>query len=95
VASTAPYGHDGRSATLVDVILRHGGEARDARDRFAALAPGDRRDVLDFLSTLVLFAPPDTASNLDPAEPSSSSFPMEAHGSIDLRVLFNDPLERE
>jgi CxxC motif-containing protein (DUF1111 family) len=27
VGSTAPYGHDGRSINLREVILRHGGEA--------------------------------------------------------------------
>ena len=37
VGSTGPYGHDGRSMTLRDVILRHGGEAQGARDSFAAL----------------------------------------------------------
>jgi CxxC motif-containing protein (DUF1111 family) len=28
VGSTGPYGDDGRSITLNDVILRHGGEAQ-------------------------------------------------------------------
>ena len=37
VGSTAPYGHDGRSINLREVILRHGGEAQAARDAFAAL----------------------------------------------------------
>src|SRR5450755_3035720 len=31
VGTTGPYGHDGRSSTLNDVILRHGGEAKAAR----------------------------------------------------------------
>ena len=38
VGTTAPYGHDGRSINLAEVILRHGGEAQAARDAFAALA---------------------------------------------------------
>ncbi len=46
VGSTAPYGHDGRSLTLEDVILRHGGEAQTERDAFAALSSADRADVL-------------------------------------------------
>ena len=37
VGNTAPYGHDGRSMNLKDVILRHGGEAQAARDDFAQL----------------------------------------------------------
>ena len=36
VGSTGPYGHDGRSMTLNDVILRHGGEAQASRDKYAA-----------------------------------------------------------
>lgn len=95
VGSTAPYGHDGRSATLEDVILRHGGEAQVARDRFVALPDFRKRQMLDFLNSLVLFSPPDTASNLDPANPSASGFPLAAHGSIKLSVLFNDPNDKE
>ncbi|MGH8174637.1 MAG: di-heme oxidoredictase family protein, partial [Steroidobacter sp.] len=37
VGSTSPYGHDGRSINLREVILRHGGEAIQSRNRFAAL----------------------------------------------------------
>ena len=37
VGTTAPYGHDGRSINLTEVILRHGGEAQRARDAFARL----------------------------------------------------------
>ena len=95
VGSTGPYGHDGRSITLTDVILRHGGEAQAARDSFAALDPGDRTAVLDFLTSLVLFPPDDTASNLDPGDPSAQGFPQYGHGSIKLGVLFNDPNDRE
>ena len=39
VGTTPPYGHDGRSANLTEVILRHGGEAQQSRDRFASLSP--------------------------------------------------------
>lgn len=57
--STAPYGHDGRSPTLDDVIRRHGGEAADAAAAYAAAGDRDRRDLVAFLSSLVLY-PPDT-----------------------------------
>ena len=64
VASTGPYGHDGRSNTLDDVILlRHGGEAKASRDAYAALPSRDSDALLKFLNTLVLFPPDDTASN--------------------------------
>lgn len=95
VASSAPYGHDGRSVNLEEVILRHGGEAQRARDAFAALTPLGRQDVLAFLNTLVLFPPDDTASNLDPGDRRNASFPQRGHGAILLPVLFNNPADLE
>ena|ERR1700728_387253 len=55
--STAPYGHDGRSLTLDDVIRRHGGEADSATSAYLALAPADRDALLAYLKSLVLFQP--------------------------------------
>lgn len=95
LGTTAPYGHDGRSVNLTEVILRHGGEAQAARDRFAQLPPGETRKLLDFLNSLVLFPPDDTASNLDAGDPSAAGFPQYRHGSIKLTVLFNDPTDAE
>jgi hypothetical protein len=95
VGSTAPYGHDGRSLNLTEVILRHGGEAQLPRDGFAGLDEEDKTAVLSFLNTLVLFPPDDTASNLDPGNPAALNFPQFGHGSIKLTVLFNDPSDRE
>ncbi|MEO6596218.1 MAG: di-heme oxidoredictase family protein [Planctomycetota bacterium] len=80
-----------RSINLREVILRHGGEAQDARAKFAALRPEDQAVVIAFLESLVLFPPPDTASNLDPANPAAPGFPQFGHGSIKLSVLFNNP----
>jgi len=95
VATTAPYGHDGRSINLTEVILRHGGEAQAARNSFAELSGTSRDKVLAFLHTLVLFPPDDTASNLDPGDPNADSFPQRGHGSIALTVLFNNPADKE
>ncbi|MCW5979389.1 MAG: hypothetical protein KIT09_15035 [Bryobacteraceae bacterium] len=95
VGSTPPYGHDGRSMTLNDVILRHGGEAQAARDAYAALSRLDRQDMLEFLRSLILFPPDDTASNLNPGSRSTEYFPQRGHGSIALTVLFNDPRDPE
>jgi len=66
VGSTAPYGHDGRSINLEEVILRHGGEAQAQADAFAALTEDGQRQIVEFLQTLILFPPDDTASNLNP-----------------------------
>jgi len=95
VGSTAPYGHDGRSINLAQVILRHGGEAQAARDAFVSLSANDQARVIAFLNTLVLFPPDDTASNLDPGNRSAFNFPQFGHGSIKLTVLFNNPNDPE
>jgi di-heme oxidoreductase (putative peroxidase) len=95
VGSSAPYGHDGRSINLREVILRHGGEATNARNAFAGMSETSRNAVLEFLESLVLFPPDDTASNLEPANPGAAGFPQRGHGSIRLGVLFNDPNEGE
>jgi len=95
VGSSGPYGHDGRSLTLNDVILRHGGEALNSRNAFATLKAGDQSALITFLNSLVLFPPDDTASTLDPADRKKQYFPQFGHGSIKLTVLFNDPDDLE
>jgi mono/diheme cytochrome c family protein len=95
VGSTGPYGHDGRSITLNEVILRHGGEAKAARDKYAGLPSGEQVALQTFLNSLVLFPPDDTASSLDPGDPTKTGFPQYGHGSIKLTVLFNDPGDPE
>jgi Di-haem oxidoreductase, putative peroxidase len=95
VGSTSPYGHDGRSIDLEEVILRHGGEAQASRDAFAKLTPNQQQHLIDFLNSLVLFPPDDTASSLDPGDPTQPNFPQFGHGSIKLTVLFNDPADVE
>lgn len=95
VGTTAPYGHDGRSINLWSVIMRHGGEAQNARNRFARLSSGEQDQILDFLASLVLFPPDDTASNLNPGDPQATDFPQYGHGNIALPKLFNDPSDVE
>lgn len=93
VGSTPSYGHDGRSINLEEVILRHGGEAEESRDRFAALDEEQRGEILTFLSTLVLFPPDDTASNLNPGDDIADPQSPSGHGSIDLGALFQSEEE--
>jgi len=95
VGTSAPYGHDGRSISVSEVILRHGGEAQATRDAFAALDTSQQQEILNFLDSLVLFPPDDTASNLDPGNRSAANFPQFGHGAIKLTVLFNDPTDVE
>ena len=44
--------HDGGSLTLRDAIERHGGEAKDARQRFSMLGDGDKDELYAFLRSL-------------------------------------------
>jgi len=95
VGSTSPYGHDGRSINLNEVILRHGGEAQDVRDKYAQLGAGAQSQILDFLNSLILFPPDDTPSNLDPIVPNTPNYPQFGHGSIKLGALFTTTLGAE
>jgi hypothetical protein len=95
VGNTPPYGHDGRSINLREVILRHGGEAQAQRDAFAGLPERQQDWVIRFLESLVIFPPDDTASTLDPGDRSAPGFPQRGHGSIRLPALFNDPSDPE
>lgn len=95
VGSTPPYGHDGRSINLMEVILRHGGEAQAARDTFSRLPSGQQSRIIAFLNSLIVFPPEDTASTLDPGNRNASNFPQFGHGSIRLPALFNNPNDPE
>ena len=74
---------------------RDSGEAKAARDRYAGLPSAEQAALQTLLSSLVLFPPDDTASNLDPGDPTKTGFPQFGHGSIKLTVLFNDPTDLE
>src|SRR4029078_974431 len=74
VGSSAPYGHDGRSVNLREVILRHGGKPQGSPNAFAALNESSQDSILKFLGELVLFPPDDTASNLDPGDRGNTTF---------------------
>ena len=95
VGSSPPYGHDGRSINLREVILRHGEEALSSRNAFDALPESSKLAILEFLNSLVLFPPDDTASNLDPGVRNTPTFPQRGHGSIRLPELFNNPADLE
>lgn len=95
VGSTSPYGHDGRSINLTEVILRHGGEAATEAAAFDRLQDEDRSAVLEFLQSLVIFPPDDTASTLNRGDRNDPTFPQGGHGSIKLTKLFNDPSDPE
>ena len=95
VGSTAPYGHDGRSINLEEVILRHGGEATASSEAFENAPSGQQQELIAFLQSLVIFPPDDTASNLNRGDPSNPNFPQRGHGSINLTTQFNDKSDIE
>jgi CxxC motif-containing protein (DUF1111 family) len=66
---SAPYLHDGRAETIDLAIALHGGEAADSLQRYRALSPRGRGQLLAFLSTLA--APRDPPAPLV-ARPASA-----------------------
>ena len=44
--------HDGASVTLLDAILRHGGEAAHVTEKFRKLKPAEKETLLEFLRSL-------------------------------------------
>lgn len=89
IGTKAPYGHDGRSVTIDDVILRHGGEAEASKASYVTLGDDNQHKILEFLGTLLLFPPDDTASNLNPGNPGTDDPQTPSqHGSIALSALF-------
>jgi hypothetical protein len=50
--NTAPYGHHGDLTTLTEAILAHGGEARAARNAFAALPENGQDELIEFLKSM-------------------------------------------
>ena len=64
VATSGPYGHDGASLSLEEVIERHGGEALDSRRAYQRLAASEREKLLAFLRGLQLYST-DRAMDID------------------------------
>jgi hypothetical protein len=68
---------------------------RSRTSSFVALSPTAKSFVIDFLQSLVLFPPDDTASNLQPIDLAAMNFPQNGHGAISLTPLFNNPADLE
>ncbi len=65
IGSTAPYGHDGADHDLETTIRRHGGEALESRLAFAKLTELERKQVICFLQSLVLYQTDQLACDVD------------------------------
>jgi cytochrome c peroxidase len=67
VGNTAPYGHRGDLTTISEAILHHAGEARQQREKFAALAKDQQAEIVEFLKQLQVL-PPGSSRELTEAE---------------------------
>jgi hypothetical protein len=65
VGTGFPWGHDGQSLTLRDVILRHDGEGLASRQLFEAANAVDQDALIDFLRKLVLYDVESLPSDID------------------------------
>lgn len=52
IGSTAPYGHRGDLTTLHEVIVAHGGDARQSKQAYVSLNEEDRQSIIAFLRSL-------------------------------------------
>lgn len=77
VGATAPYGHDGRSLSLDDVIRRHGGEAESSVNAYRRATPAQRHALLAFLSSLVLYQPDLLPTDLDGDQRIAESYRVD------------------
>lgn len=77
VGSTPPYGHDGQSPTLDDVIRRHGGEAESSIKAYSSAPPEDRKALIGFLRSLVLYLPEMLPTDLDGDGKIAASYKVE------------------
>ncbi len=95
VASASSYGHDGRSATLNDVIRRHAGEAEQARNAFDTAKLRDQRALIEFLESLVLYDPTTLPTDINGDGRIDKSYTLAgfAAGPEQLRpeLLFHTP----
>ncbi|HRC85055.1 MAG TPA: di-heme oxidoredictase family protein, partial [Thermoanaerobaculia bacterium] len=95
VGSTAPYGHDGRSLTLDDVIRRHGGEAEASQKAYLVAPEEDRRALLRFLESLVLYQPDTLPADLDGDGAIAPEFRLAGHPAgperFNPELLFGHP----
>ena len=97
VGTGFPWGHDGQSLTLEDVILRHGGEAQSSRDAFVAASAQDQAALLRFLAKNCLYDIESLPADIDGDGAISSSFMVQGMDTgterFNAEWLFRVPLK--
>lgn len=100
VSLHGPFLHDGRADSLTDAIEWHGGEAEASRERWSALPPAGKSEILAFLEGLGGWSPegqvlldPQTLGELpevgSPGGPDRALSPSEAELWLRGRSLFD------
>ena len=97
VGSSFPWGHDGRSLTLEDAILRHDGEGAAARDAYLAAAPATQTALLAFLRRLQLYDIESLPADVNGDGNIAANFVVEGKLTgperFNAEWLFDDPLQ--
>jgi len=97
VGTGFPWGHDGQSLTLEDVILRHGGAAQSSRDAFVAASVQDQNALLRFLSKNCLYDIESLPADIDGDGAISSNFMVQGMDTgterFNAEWLFRVPLK--
>ena len=96
VGSGFPWGHDGQSLTLEDAILRHDGEGAASKALYTRARSHTRRQVLDFLSKLVLYDMETLPTDMDGDGQISPAFRVAGQDTgterFNAEWLFSHPL---
>jgi hypothetical protein len=60
-----PWGHDGKSMTIDDIIRRHGGEAQAHRDAYVGSSLRDRLSLVAYLEAKILYPNDEVAADIN------------------------------
>jgi len=97
--SIPPFGHDGKSFTLDEVIRRHGGEAEASASAYRNGSRKLRASILAFIETLVVYQPDDLSSDINGDGVITPNFVVAGVNTGEERFnpewLFRNPLQIE
>lgn len=97
--SIPPFGHDGKSFTLDDVIRRHGGEAEASAAAYRNGSKKLRASIVAFLESLVVYQPDDLPTDIDGDGVISPAFMVAGRDTGEEKFnpewLFRNPVQIE
>ena len=98
-ATGFPWGHDGKSMTIHDIILRHGGESQAERDAYDNASLQDQVSLQAFLNSLLLYPTDQTPADIDGDGVISENFMVAGKDTgierFNPEWLFSTPAEIE